>query len=204
MDAIDPSLQPQPEGAPQPKSRFKTCLVVTLLVAVIGIVLCAGVGAVFFTFGVRSIKNMAPYKMSLEQAEKSPQVIQRLGEPIEDDTWLPQFQVNVHNNQGSATVYFQVKGPKGRAHVHSKARLIDGDWGLTELTVTFADGQRVELETGTSGNQEEEAPKWVPPSTGAKAPEEAPPPPEIDLKLPSNVPPPAGAPAEPQPGPAKN
>jgi len=151
MDTFDPSSPP----APRPKSRTKTCLVIALMVGAVGFLLCAGVCGGFFAIRVWRIKNIGPYEMAFKQVQQAPEVIERLGQPVEDATWVPVAQRNVRDNQGSATIDFKVRGPKGQAAVRTQARMIDGIWGLAELDVTFADGERLSLAPGKAGSGSE-------------------------------------------------
>jgi len=175
-----------PESQPAPAKRGRTCLVAALVVAVVLTVLCAGLcGGAFFVF-VWGIKNLDPYEMALEQVRSSEQVTERLGEPIKDASWVPTGQVNVTNDQGSGTLAFKVRGPRGEANVRAQARLVDGIWGLTEVEVTFADGQSIFLETGGDGIGD--APAWNPPDEAAEFPVQSDAPPEIEMELPADVP----------------
>ena len=128
-------------------------------------VLAAG-GYVFAV--VAQKKSSEPYRMALEQVRKDPQVIQRLGEPIKDVTWIPTGFVNAQGQRGEATLGFNVAGPKGQTHVSTQARKIAGQWGLNKLEVTL-DGKRVPLDTSPGGDEApkfNEAPKF---SAGAPA-----------------------------------
>jgi len=181
-----PDAFTQPEAVPEPKSRGKTCLVVGLVLLVVAGLLCAGLCGGLFLVGVWGIKQLPPYQMALEQVQQAPEVIERLGEPIEDATRMPQIQQSQQDGQGSATIDFDVEGPNGKAHVRTQARMIDGAWGLTLVEVTFADGQRISLGTGDDGT--EDAPKWTPPEEGPQAPGADVAPPQLNLELPDNVP----------------
>lgn len=132
------------------------CLVAVLLAAG----LCAGI--IFGAMGM--LKSSEPYQMALEQVRQNPKVIEALGEPIQESGWFPAGNLKVENDRGEAQFDFDVAGPKGKAHVRSQARLIDGKWGLTTLEVTGPDGKRLPLETGAAeAAGMEEAPRWTPP-----------------------------------------
>jgi hypothetical protein len=190
MEAIDPSMPqpPQPQEPQLPPTRGRSCLVMILIAAVIGAVVCAGICGGLFYFGVETVKNTPAYRMALAQVQESPEVTERLGRPVEEAGWVPAVQMNVGDGQGSATMDFDVQGPEGRAHVRCQARMIGGTWGLTLLEVTFADGERVVLDTGDRAD--EEAPKWTPPKgdSDAEKPAEAGEAPQIEMELPVDVP----------------
>jgi hypothetical protein len=124
------------------------------------IVICAGLCAGVFAFGVGAIKSSEPYQASLAQVRQDKQVIARIGEPIED-ALMPTGNININNDRGEARLSFDVSGPKGTASVVSQSKLIGGKWGLTQLEVTFEDGQRIIIDTG-GDNGEGDAPPWKP------------------------------------------
>ncbi len=152
-----------PGGGPPRRSSRRTCLVVLLVVFLVLIVACAGVGGAAFYLVFGALKSSEPYQMALEKVQQDPQVIDRLGEPIEDATWFPAGNLTTEDGRGSASLHFTVKGPKGEAVVGTQARRIGGQWGLTTVDVTFKDGQRILLEAGPEDGRDE-APKWKPPA----------------------------------------
>lgn len=123
------------------------------------LLLCGGCCLGIFGSTLLFLKNSPPYQMALETVRSSPQVAERLGKPIEEAGWFPTGNLHVENGGGDALIDFDIAGPKGRAHVQARARRIGGEWGLTTVEVTFADGQRISLETdGQEGP--DEAPRW--------------------------------------------
>ncbi|GEM_PF-800446 len=137
------------------------CLIISV------ILLCAGVVFVSIYFFERS----APYKMALKKVQTDPQVVQQLGQPIEEIYWIPAGSLRFENDSGSANYTFPVQGPKGEATVSVVARMIDGKWGLTELTVTYPDGTRQMLDVADTGSSEMDAPKWTPDGGGEAVPD---------------------------------
>lgn len=122
------------------------------------ILVCAGLGAGFVYAKFGAIRASEPYRMALQQVQKDPQVVQQLGEPIQDVTWFPSALID--KDLGTANLHFTVAGPKGRAQVGTQARSINSNWGLVTLDVNLPNGQRQSLATGDSGA--DEAPKWSP------------------------------------------
>jgi hypothetical protein len=133
-------------------------------------VLAALVAGVVWFWGPIKLRFSEPYRIALEQVQENPQVIERLGEPVENPRLLPFGSLG--DREG--TVNFGVEGPKGQATVTARFRRISEAWGLTTLNVTFEDGQRLSLDTGSAGGLEE-APKWSPPETDQDDAETAPP-----------------------------
>lgn len=160
-----------------------------LMVPPLGIVLCGGLGTGIFFFVASQRKAMVPYRMTLEQVRQDPTVIEKLGQPVEDVTWLPSVIVSTTNSSGTASLRFDVAGPKGEAHVYTEARMINGQWGLTLLELTVAGEGRISLET-RSEEGPAEAPAWSPGS--AEKDESAtsqplPPPNKVDVHLPPGL-----------------
>ncbi|MCX7426291.1 MAG: cytochrome c oxidase assembly factor Coa1 family protein [Planctomycetia bacterium] len=153
-----------PVAEPRQRSWFGRNWWWVLLVALaLFLLICCGVCGGFFLTGVTVFKNSEPYQLALEKVKQDPEVVKRLGEPIEDG-FIPQGNVNINNDRGDATLNFDVTGPNGTAHVMSQSRLINGKWGLTQLGVTFDDGQRITIDTvgGGDANDPGEAPPWKP------------------------------------------
>ena len=144
------------------------------------ILICAGVCAGFFGVVVAALKSSEPYQTALKRVQADPQVIERLGQPIRDASWVPSGSVNIRNGGGNANLMFKVAGPKGSASVRTEARRIQGKWGTTTLEVTFAGEKPIPLDTGAS---DEDAPKFHP-SGGSPGPSA----PKADAKLPSPKP----------------
>jgi hypothetical protein len=111
--------------------------------------------------GLMVLKNSEPYQMALERVRTDPQVIQKLGEPVQEASWFPVGSVETNNDGGSAILNFDVAGPKGKAHVMSQSKRIGGKWGITSLEVRFADGPPISLQVEAEAGLEE-APKWSP------------------------------------------
>ncbi len=130
------------------------CLVMVLL----SIGCCAGI----FGGTVLAMKSSEPYRMALEQVRTNPKVIEQLGEPVKEATWLPSGTLNVKNGSGNAVLNFEIAGPKGRAAVEAHAQRIAGQWGLTTLQVRLPNGERIPLEADANPALEE-APRWTPP-----------------------------------------
>ncbi|MBN1590667.1 MAG: hypothetical protein JW888_14230 [Pirellulales bacterium] len=156
MAVADETVSPQ---KPQ-KSWFGRNWWWVLLLVIIGAgVVCAGVcsGVVFYGMGM--LKETAPYKMTLDAVRGDPVVIERLGEPIEDD-WKIDVKISETNGQGKATLRIPIMGPKGTANVSSNARLINGKWGLTRVEITFDNKEQhvLELDEAASGGLEDPPP----------------------------------------------
>ncbi|MGO8751223.1 MAG: cytochrome c oxidase assembly factor Coa1 family protein [Thermoguttaceae bacterium] len=113
------------------------------------IVLCVGAGIVY-------LNSKATYQMALEQVRKDPNVVERLGRPIQPARWIPSGDEHLVDDRGDAHWDFKITGPKGSADVRTQSRRLSGQWTMTMLEVVFSDGKRLMLET----NGGDEAPKF--------------------------------------------
>lgn len=158
MDATSKSREAGAEVQRTGCATVRKWLLRTLVYGTVLVLVCAGLGAGFVYAKFGAIRASEPYRMALEQVQKDPQVVQQLGEPVEDITWLPGGLIE--KECGTANLHFTVAGPKGRAQVGTQARCINGTWGLVTLDVNLPNGQRKSLDTGDAGP--DEAPKWSP------------------------------------------
>lgn len=147
--------------APQRGWFARNWIWVVPLAILLPILICAGCCTGLFGFGVGALKQTEPYQEALATVQNDPQVQEELGTPIEDDTWVPAGDFNMTDDQGEARFDFQVKGPKGGAHVRTESRMIGGQWHVIELIVTIdATGERIVVDTGEG--EGDEAPLWEP------------------------------------------
>lgn len=139
---------PYTSAPTQPRQRgwfARNWFWVVPVLVLIPLLMCGGfIGGIFALVG-GVLKSAEPYKTAIERAANSPAVIAKLGEPIEDDTWIPMGNVNFDNYGGDANLTLQVRGPHGAASVHTVALREAGVWETETLTVTFADGTRLDL-----------------------------------------------------------
>lgn len=152
----------------------------TLVVLVIGLGAAGVFGVLYFTAAVK--KSSVPYQTALEAVKASPQVIEKLGEPIEDVTRFPAGQILSSGRMKEADFRFQIAGPKGKAEVATRAREIEYQWGTTTLEVTFADDTRANLIREIKGN--DDTPRFDPNVKPAAAPDGSAPPPDLQIEIP--------------------
>ncbi len=138
-------------------------------VIVLPILLCAGCfGGIFFSV-VAAIKGSDAYKLALERVQQSPDVQAQLGEPITDATVLPMGNIQFTNGEGTADMFFSVKGPKGSANVVVEAETTAGAWHFDKLEVTCdADGTKIDLSEEHVPNADD-APAFAPDADEAAA-----------------------------------
>ncbi len=119
--------------------------------AVVLAILVAAVAAGWYA-GSGRYKWSEPYRAALRRIAAHPQVVQRLGQPIRDASWLPSGTLT-EGERGQANLMFRVAGPQGTADVHVQARQVGGSWGGT-VSVSFGPGDRVQLELEEAGQGE--------------------------------------------------
>lgn len=102
------------------------------------------------------------YHLSLEKVSENPKVIEKLGEPIKPVRFFAHGSVNSSGDRGDASFIFDVAGPKGTAAVSSKLRQLNGDWGFSQLELTFADNERIDIAQSIDAGGADDTPKFNP------------------------------------------
>ncbi len=101
-----------------------------MLPAALLVLPCGCFGGIFW-WVIGSLKSSEPYQMALERVRTNPQVIEQLGKPVEESSWMPTGNFSYHINNGlasgEATFNFNVMGPKGTANVHAQALWCGGE-----------------------------------------------------------------------------
>ena len=112
------------------------------------------------------IKTSEPFRLALQQLQADPEVMERLGEPVEATDYasgsVDVFCEDGVETGGNANFYFDLAGPKGTASVACQGKMVDGRWGLSMLTATFDDGKRHLLKISGADDGLDEAPAWTP------------------------------------------
>lgn len=88
------------------------------LTIIIGGIIVLGT-AIFGFFS--SVKSSSGSEKALQLAQQNPQVIEILGEPIEEDG-IGNFSVHINNGLKTSEITLPIKGPKGEASLHVKSR----------------------------------------------------------------------------------
>ena len=171
-------------SSPEPSGRPRKWPCSIAVGALILLLLAVGVGGGVLVHISGARKSTPPYRMALERVQADRQVIEQLGEPIQDATMLPM----INDDSGSASLDFDVAGPKAKAHVRAEARMIGGQWGLTSVEVSVDRGERISLDV-SSGEGPSDAPVWSP-NAGNTPLEDSPTTPEpikVEVGLPSGI-----------------
>ena len=114
--ASGPQMDPaQPSWAQRNWKRLVALLVGLFVLAVFAF--AAGiVGLVMWSFRQSDVSRLA-----LDKARKNPEVVARLGEPIEAGL-LCSGSMSTSGDSGTATITIPIHGPKGKADLHLDAR----------------------------------------------------------------------------------
>ena len=123
--------------------NWKWFVPVTLLV---GVLLCGGCCGGILTAVLGVIKSSEPYQMALKRVQADPQVIDRLGQPIEETGWFPMGNIEITGPGGEAQLQFSVAGPQGKAQVFTEAVRQAGQWEQRKLTVRLSSGETLVLQ----------------------------------------------------------
>jgi hypothetical protein len=96
--------------------------------------------------GYMGFKALAePIDRAMELAAASPELAQKIGSPMIRDSGHRINNYNVTNNNGSAEVDFNLKGPTGSAHITGKMVLTAGVWSSENLIAQLSDGTKIPI-----------------------------------------------------------
>jgi hypothetical protein len=109
--------------------------------------LAAFAGLIVFSVG-KMMKSSDAYRMAIERARSNPQVVQALGEPIEEGFFVS-GSIQTTGSSGTASLTCPIHGPKGKGTVYVDAVRFAGEWRFRELKVGVpGDGELVDLLEG--------------------------------------------------------
>jgi hypothetical protein len=133
---VDYTRPPQPPQQSQPPTswwsrNWKWVVTIGCLTPIVLIGGCIA-GLVMFVFG--AIRNSEPYQEAMRRAQAHPEVVNRLGTPIEAKWWLT-GNVNVNNDGGTANLVIPIRGPKGEGAVHVQGTKDAGRWTYQRMLV---------------------------------------------------------------------
>jgi len=136
----DPDVPPQRGWFRRNALWFVPTMLGLGMVCVCPIACCSGT-----IFGVfKALEESEAAAMALKVVQDSPEVKERLGEPIEMGS-VSGGNISMVNDGGEAMVNFSVDGPRGTAQVHTEADRQAGQWSLRTVEVTFPDNSKIDL-----------------------------------------------------------
>ena len=140
MSATPSQLQSQPQG------WFARHWKAVVGVGCLGVVILGGalVAGIFFLV-MGGIRSSDAYQQALAKANASPEVVVRLGQPIQPG-WMVSGSINVSGPTGDADLAIPVSGPKGKGTIYAVAKKSAGQWTYSRLEVEI-EGQpgRIDL-----------------------------------------------------------
>lgn len=167
------TIQQDPSPAPAPAAK-KSWVGRHKILTSLGILIIAGAVAFYFLgWPLMKWRFHALFVSSLNEIRKNPTAVQRLGEPISVPLVpFPSGDVFREGDRGEAKFFFSVTGPKDKAQASSLLRMIDGQWGFTQLELEFPDHQKLDLTRGIQQAGGDDTPKFDPNAkqSSAKAP----------------------------------
>jgi hypothetical protein len=96
---------------------------------------------IFFTV-TSMMKKSTPYIESYQTATTNSYVIDRLGEPIEQEG-IVQGNISITNNNGEASIFIPLKGPKGTGTIHVIANKYNGTWSYDKMSISIESTKEV-------------------------------------------------------------
>lgn len=117
-----------------------------LVVAILGLIAASILALVIAVVGLVmwSMRQSDVYRMAMQRARQNPEVVERLGTPIESG-WLVSGSMNIENDSGTANLTIPIHGPRQQAKMYLDARKRMGEWTFNSLTVKTAAGEQIEL-----------------------------------------------------------
>jgi hypothetical protein len=98
---------------------------------------------VLVVFG--SMKSSDAYKMAVARAKANPQVVEKLGTPIEEGFFVG-GNISVANERGNASLTIPISGPKGSATIFADAEKRGGPWEFSVLEVSIkGEARKIDL-----------------------------------------------------------
>ena len=110
--------------------------------------------ALIFAVVMGSMKSSDAYKQAVAKARSNPEVLAKLGTPIEEG-WFVSGNINVQNDSGDANLQIPISGPKGKAVIHAVAGKTVGKWEYSRLTIAMEGQPELDL-LGPPPGQEEQ------------------------------------------------
>jgi len=99
-----------------------------------GLIAIAFFALFIFSFVRGVVTTSDPYKIAVERAQRSPQVISAIGEPIRIG-WLIQGEISYTESDGNADLRIPISGPRGRGEIILDAKKHGSRWTFQKLEV---------------------------------------------------------------------
>lgn len=133
-------LPPQYQVPPKKRNHWRW-IIPLAIVLISSPILCCG-GAIYFGWNQLN----APIDAGVAAMNANPEIVEKLGSPIEADMGFEVSNFKNSNGNGSANLSYNVSGPDGSASVSGDMKLVSGTWSPDGLKVTFEDGSSTTLD----------------------------------------------------------
>src|SRR4051812_29309450 len=110
------------------------------------------VGFYFLGWPLMKLRFHPQYAAALELVTKNPEVIEKLGAPVEAVRPFPGGSSQDNGTNGSAQIYFGVQGPKGAGDVSVNSRMLKGQWDFSTVKLALPDHSEIDLLKGQLGD----------------------------------------------------
>jgi hypothetical protein len=95
--------------------------------------------------GLKMFRSSGPCQAALRAAQASPEMREKLGEPMELG-WLMTGNISTIHGSGSANLNVLIHGPKGKAGIRVVGKSSAGVWRYEEMTASVAStGEKLSL-----------------------------------------------------------
>ena len=105
----------------------------------LAVIVVGGFIAAIMFFVMTMMKSNDVYQHAVDTARRNPEVIARLGEPIEE-SWFVTGNWEESGGAGQAQLSIPLHGPKGKGTIYVEARKSAGQWNYAVLAVEFEGG----------------------------------------------------------------
>ncbi len=144
MSQMSPVVPGQPPAPPPRGWLARNWKLVLGLAAGVTALVIAAIGSLVFLV-MSLFKNSDVEKQALARARSSPEVIQRLGGPIQAGWWRS-GSINTSGDFGEAKLTIPISGPKGTGKLYLMAEKRAGTWSFSFLQIVVdATGEKIDL-----------------------------------------------------------
>jgi len=153
LPAFEPNVPPRPRNWFDKNWKW---FVPTLIIAVLAIITAFVFALILFVGSL--FRQSYPYQFAVERAKESPEVAERIGEPIKFG-WIIAGQLNYAGSNGDASFQIPISGPKGRGTIEVAAKKRAGRWQFQTLEVDIpGSDEPIPLLNGQPGPSDDASP----------------------------------------------
>jgi hypothetical protein len=110
--------------------------------------MCGGCLAGIFAIFVTGLRQIEPYKVTMQKIEDNKEAQEAFGQPIKDDSWFPVLTPDGNNMD----IRWDLAGPKGKGKAYVKSRSISGRLEVVVIEVILPDGRKLILHDEGGGD----------------------------------------------------